>query len=786
MKPVFAALFPGLFFLVFSAWANPLPEPMELSEFSTNPDWIEVYGYPGSLPYVQFTVNGDTVRIKADAIERLMEKLPSKAWYEERYYFVLDQTSTTGFDMTIPGGRIQMMNPLDYGTGGSVPAPPRGESVAVASLYQPSRFVYDERWSLDESPTPGAPNDNKPLSYGSSAVVVNEVYTGGSGAPFIELYNAGEKPADIGGWSIAANERFRIPPGTTIAPGERVVFNASVFPGGFALPPEAGTFCLENAEGVIVERFGWSGGGEPGYSRIRFPDGFATTFFSWNKETAFDFRGSQPTPGAPNREIHPVTAIAIEQDSVTVIPGERYQFFCRGTDMKSQTFRMLPEWRLEGDFATVDNRGGVTGITCGSGVLHALHQGLTARVKVFGAVAGTLDADAVWRAENNPYRVTGTLHIPSGVTLAIEPGVTVVFEGDYGFHVEGQILARGEEYNPVLFTSGEENPLPENWYGIKISRGKSLFRHCIVEYANQGITLHGDLAAYTQEPVHEIDGCIFKDNRWAIYTDNVKATIRNCRVTGNSTTATSGILVSYGDSVLVMNNTLAFLHMAINTPGIVLSDKMKDQPTIINNCVYCCEYGISPFNSRTPIVAYNNVAVTGISFRGGASGLGFMTMINARGDSCDVFHNISADPCFVDPEKGDFRLRPGSPCIDAGDPSRRDDDGSVSDIGGYTGTKALGTGREGAPLPAAVVLRQNSPNPFNPVTTISFALPAAGRVRLEVYDSLGQKICTLVDGQMSAGEHSVVLDGSRYASGVYFCTLRVGAAVETRKMLLVR
>jgi len=70
-------------------------------------------------------------------------------------------------------------------------------------------------------------------------------------------------------------------------------------------------------------------------------------------------------------------------------------------------------------------------------------------------------------------------------------------------------------------------------------------------------------------------------------------------------------------------------------------------------------------------------------------------------------------------------------------------------------------------------LRQNFPNPFNPTTTIRFALKQSGRVALDVFGVRGQKVATLVDRSLPAGEHSLRIDASRWASGIYFYRLLV-------------
>ena len=83
-------------------------------------------------------------------------------------------------------------------------------------------------------------------------------------------------------------------------------------------------------------------------------------------------------------------------------------------------------------------------------------------------------------------------------------------------------------------------------------------------------------------------------------------------------------------------------------------------------------------------------------------------------------------------------------------------------------------------------LEQNYPNPFNPSTQISYVLPEATQVRLEVFNSVGQKVMELVNGQMPAGMHTVQLDAKGLASGVYLYQLSTPLFRQARKMLLIK
>jgi uncharacterized protein YlxW (UPF0749 family) len=78
------------------------------------------------------------------------------------------------------------------------------------------------------------------------------------------------------------------------------------------------------------------------------------------------------------------------------------------------------------------------------------------------------------------------------------------------------------------------------------------------------------------------------------------------------------------------------------------------------------------------------------------------------------------------------------------------------------------------------------PNPFNPMTTISFDLPVTSEVSLTVYNVNGQEVQTLVNDRVSAGSHNITFDGARLSSGTYFYTLNAGAVTETKKMMLLK
>jgi len=99
-------------------------------------------------------------------------------------------------------------------------------------------------------------------------------------------------------------------------------------------------------------------------------------------------------------------------------------------------------------------------------------------------------------------------------------------------------------------------------------------------------------------------------------------------------------------------------------------------------------------------------------------------------------------------------------------------------------------------IPSEYKLFQNYPNPFNPSTEIKFSIPKTSHVKLELFNTLGEKVATLINKEMSAGFHNYRLSSSNYQlpSGIYFYRLQTvnlsaGSGqgfVDTKKMILLK
>ena len=91
-----------------------------------------------------------------------------------------------------------------------------------------------------------------------------------------------------------------------------------------------------------------------------------------------------------------------------------------------------------------------------------------------------------------------------------------------------------------------------------------------------------------------------------------------------------------------------------------------------------------------------------------------------------------------------------------------------------------------SPVPTTYLTASNYPNPFNPVTSISYGLPTSGDVTLKVFDIVGREIATLVNGYHAAGTYSVGWNAADLPSGIYLYRVTVGSQSFTNRMVLMK
>lgn len=143
-----------------------------------------------------------------------------------------------------------------------------------------------------------------------------------------------------------------------------------------------------------------------------------------------------------------------------------------------------------------------------------------------------LKSDETWRGE---VRIRGSVVVPRGVTLTIEPGTVVRFEridvdgdgiGDSELYVEGNLVAEGAPGRPVVFTSAEKTPSARDWkyLFVNLSR-KTILTRCVSEYAFSGVQIHFSRATVTN--------CLFRRNVDGFRFSTAEGTFSRNRMTEN-------------------------------------------------------------------------------------------------------------------------------------------------------------------------------------------------------------------------------------------------------------
>ncbi|HUV36721.1 MAG TPA: DUF4397 domain-containing protein [Patescibacteria group bacterium] len=205
------------------------------------------------------------------------------------------------------------------------------------------------------------------------------------------------------------------------------------------------------------------------------------------------------------------------------------------------------------------------------------------------------------------------------------------------------------------------------------------------------------------------------------------------------------------------------LHGSTDAPTVDVI--ARDVATLVDNAAYGDMTGylsVPPDIYLLDITPGNDNATIVATFQADLSGLG--------GGAAVVFASgfLAPDMGRGDPPFGLFAALPNGTVVPF--PAYRDKDEGVSS---RTGTRIA-------------ELDQNRPNPFNPVTMISFALASENYVHLAVYDVMGREVATLVNGHRPAGEHQITFNAGRLDAGVYFYRLKAGDFSITRKMILIR
>ncbi|MDP8321484.1 MAG: right-handed parallel beta-helix repeat-containing protein [Candidatus Stygibacter australis] len=422
----------------------------------------------------------------------------------------------------------------------------------------------------------------------------------------------------------------------------------------------------------------------------------------------------------------------------------------------------------------------------------------------------------------NPINIERTVHLAEGTYSGEGSGEVFPIMGVNNVNIMGagavETILDAEGNNSHFFYSGVDSAIlsnfkiinanPENGLYWEIYRGAIYLNESVVRLEdmtisdNYGGTVGGGLNLVNNS-LCELDNVKITGNTaeirgGAIYCmSDSEVRLTDCEVTGNQvegTWAYAGAAICCVDSskAVLRNCTLAD-NYALAGGSIIIDE--NSTMTMVNSI--CRNDSPVEINIGQEAGFDQPVAIAYSNLQGGSAGI----ETPYGGEYEWLEGNIDAEPLFVDPEAGDYELTIDSPCVDSGtdwfewneevlvDLVEDEYWGEAPDMGcyeyGLVNTDELKIENVKCKINAY-------PNPFNPETTIAFYVKQPGKVKLAIYNVKGQKVSTLKDEDMAAGEQNIVWQGTdnegrKVSSGIYFIRLDIeGQKGQWRKAVLMK
>ena len=316
---------------------------------------------------------------------------------------------------------------------------------------------------------------------------------------------------------------------------------------------------------------------------------------------------------------------------------------------------------------------------------------------------GNLSTDT-WDLAGSPYEVTGDITLPDGVTLTIEAGVVVQFEGEYHFTINGTIITQSNEGNEIIFTNADDAADGNGWDGIRFMdpNENSVFNYVIIrnalETANDmsggGLYIEncdetfnfltiencettkygGGLYLKNANPVFNtlvIDGCSANYDGGGMFLFNSDPIINQALIINNWADWSGGAIVTFNGSNPIINKTTISENHAIEN-GPAIASLYNSSIDLVNSIVYYNYFGYS-INGFSEIYTNSN----------GTANAHYSLIRNGTGEEYFNTNCYDTDPLFDMGGVTGFELTEFSPCIDAGDPNQTyyDPDGTRADLG---------------------------------------------------------------------------------------------------------
>ncbi len=220
-------------------------------------------------------------------------------------------------------------------------------------------------------------------------------------------------------------------------------------------------------------------------------------------------------------------------------------------------------------------------------------------------VCGQISSNTIWDITGSPYIIKCGIIIQQGVTLTIEPGVQVKFDGEYSIQVDGILNAQGTAGNMISFTSNKAIPSSQDWGNIHFTNtGDGILEYCKIEYGGRGdkssvyidssapvinrctiTNCEGGIYAYYANNLQITNNTITNNSSFykgGIFSDYGSLTISGNTISGNSTSSSGGGIRSYYGIVSISGNTITSNSASGNGGGIFAD---HSDVTITNNII---------------------------------------------------------------------------------------------------------------------------------------------------------------------------------------------------------
>ncbi len=392
----------------------------------------------------------------------------------------------------------------------------------------------------------------------------------------------------------------------------------------------------------------------------------------------------------------------------------------------------------------------------------------------------TLDANTLITDNLTNAPLGGGIHVIDAFVTLDDVVITGHIDSDKG----GGIYAADLDGSTSVYLNGGEvsgNTAKTNGGGICALGGTIDLVDVIVSDNGKtaAATFMGGGGLYADGAIASVAGSTFDQNEAHSGSGAQFNACPEVYLAGTSFTRSTAAL--FGGTVYVVGCTQADLHHL----------------TIADNS--CPSGGAGLYSTNTPLTVANTISAFNTGAGATANG---MSITGAATLTCnDVFGNegaayggvsdptgtdgnVALDPQFCDRGEGDYHVNPNGPCAPA-------HSGGCNLIGALVADCGSGIGVSDPSVPVAFRVDQSFPNPFNPATTIRFALPAAARTSLVIYDVKGRVIKTLVDTELEAATHTYQWrgrdnQGRATSAGIYFYKITSGDHQAVGRMALIK